>query len=90
MLADKDYEEAAAILAPHFSEIVTITPRNERALPAVKLAEIFQAFHEHTEQAESLEVAIAGIKKKMSSKDLLIITGSHFVLSELKNIMRPS
>ena len=90
MLADKDYEEAAAILAPHFSEIVTITPRNERALPAAKLAEIFQKFHGHSEQAESLEVAIAGIKKKMSSKDLLIITGSHFVLSELKNIMRPS
>ncbi len=90
MLADKDYAEAAKILAPHFTEIVTVTPQNERALPASRLSEAFRVFHKRVEKAESLGEAIAEIKSKMSSRDLLVITGSHFVLSELKDIMRAS
>lgn len=90
MLADKDYTEAAKILAPHFTEIVTVTPQNERALPASRLSEAFRVFHKRVEKAESLGEAIAEIKSKMSSRDLLVITGSHFVLSELKDIMRSS
>lgn len=90
MLADKDYTEAAKILAPHFTEIVTVTPQNERALPASRLSEAFRVFHKRVEKAESLGEAIVEIKRKMSSRDLLVITGSHFVLSELKDIMRAS
>lgn len=86
MLADKDYGESVKIIAPHFTEIVTVTPNSERALRADSLAEYMLQFHSHVTAAKSLEQAVSAVKSKMSSQDMMLVTGSHFVLSELKNI----
>ena len=39
MLKDKEYEKALSHLAPLFDEIITVTPKNPRALAAEELAE---------------------------------------------------
>lgn len=90
MLADKDYAEAVRIIAPHFTEIYTVTPRNERALKAEDLAEIIRQFYTQVKASESFENAFLDIQSKMNSNDLLVITGSHFLLSELKHIRMTS
>ena len=90
MLADKDYEEAVASIAADFTEIYTITPKSERALDAEKLAECLHNIHSKVKTAESLELAIREIKSKMTSRDMLLVTGSHFVLSELNSIRQVS
>ncbi|MBL7994515.1 bifunctional folylpolyglutamate synthase/dihydrofolate synthase [bacterium] len=86
MLEDKDHAEAVRMIAPYFTEIYAVTPKSERALQAEVLAENIRQFNSQVEAAESFENAFLDIKSKMNSNDLLIITGSHFLLSELKNI----
>lgn len=86
MLTDKDYAEAVRIIAPYFTKIYAVTPKSERALKADVLTENIRQFNSQVEAAESFENAFLDIQPKMNSNDLLLITGSHFLLSELKNI----
>ncbi|MBL7961023.1 bifunctional folylpolyglutamate synthase/dihydrofolate synthase [bacterium] len=90
MLADKDYAEAVRIIAPHFTDIYTVTPRNEGALKAEDFAESIRQFYTQVPASESFENAFLDIQSKMNSNDLLVITGSHFLLSELKHIRMTS
>lgn len=90
MLADKNYDEAVPIIAPHFDRIYTVTPNNGRALKAEILAESIGRVHSGVQTAETLKLAVSEVESKMSSRDMLLITGSHFLLSELKDIRQAS
>jgi dihydrofolate synthase/folylpolyglutamate synthase len=90
MLSDKNYKEAAKTVAPHFDEVCAVTPQSERALKAEQLAEIFRRIHPSVSEGNSVVQAVNSVKEKMSPNDLLIVTGSHFVLSELRDFMRVS
>ncbi len=86
MLSDKNYREAAQIVSPHFDRIFTVTPNSERALKADELADVFMEFHAQAEAVVSVGQAVENTATKMSSRDLMVVTGSHFVLSELQNV----
>jgi dihydrofolate synthase/folylpolyglutamate synthase len=81
MLKDKDYEKAIREIGPLFDKIYTVTPNSPRALDGKILAEIIGSGR--TEFISDVQAAVRTAKLRMAKEDLLVITGSHFVLSEM-------
>ena len=84
MLADKDIPACVDILNGAADQFLTVTPNNLRAYEAERLAEKFRKINQPVSSYDSVDEAVRKAKKKMESNDLLIITGSHFVLSEIR------
>jgi dihydrofolate synthase/folylpolyglutamate synthase len=86
MLADKDYEAAMDEILPVCDEVIAVTPDSARALPANILADLARNWGRPAREANGVPEAIAMAKKQSSRDDLIVITGSHFVLSEIENL----
>ncbi len=86
MLADKDFEAAMDEILPACDEVIAVTPESPRALPAGILADLARNWGRPAHEAGSVSEAIATAKKQRSRDDLIVITGSHFVLSEIENL----
>ncbi len=84
MLADKDIKSCVDVLSGSADHFLTVTPNNPRACNAQTLAERFRENKQSVSGYDSVDEAVRKAKKKMELNDLLIITGSHFVLSEIK------
>jgi dihydrofolate synthase/folylpolyglutamate synthase len=83
MLADKDYRGAAEILAPAFDRFWTVTPASDRALDGRVLAELLEKRGKTAKAAGTVQEALTLARKECSPEDLIVITGSHYVLSEI-------
>ncbi len=83
MLADKDYRGAAEILAPVFDRFWTVTPASDRALNERVLAELFEERGKTAKSAGTVAKALELARKERGPEDLIVITGSHYVLSEI-------
>ena len=83
LLADKDIAGCIKNLSGAADHFFTITPNNPRALNGKDLADQFKTFDQPATAYNSIEKAMNKAKHRMSEQDLLIITGSHFVLSEI-------
>ncbi len=81
MLRDKDYAESAGVLEPHFATVTTVTPNSHRAVPAEELA---ARFGSKAHPAPAVREALTDLRKRLKSTDVIVVTGSHFVLSELE------
>lgn len=81
MLKDKDYAEAARRIGPRVGSITTVTPSSHRAVPAEELAVVFG---EKANPARSVRDAIDRLRSKLVPNDVIVVTGSHFVLSEVE------
>lgn len=84
MLVDKDIFACVDILSGAADQFLTVTPNNPRAYEADRLAEQFRKKNQPVSSYDSVDEAVRKAKKKMEPNDLLIVTGSHFVLSEIK------
>ncbi len=83
MLKDKDHERAMDEILPPFEFVVTVTPNSPRAMDGKLLLETIRSKHKNAEFVEGIHAAVNQAKSQMSEKDLLVIAGSHFVLSEI-------
>lgn len=81
MLKDKDYVEAARRMGPRVGSVTTVTPNSHRAVPAEELASVFE---EKANPARSVRDAIETLRLHVSPGDVIVVTGSHFVLSEVE------
>lgn len=83
VLSDKPYGEMLDLLLPSFSRIYTVTPPNERALPAKELAE---EIGWRGGAALAQESVAAAVKEAVGSADGAVIAafGSLFFLDEVK------
>jgi len=84
MLSDKDYKLGVEILSGVADQFFTVTPDNPRALKSTILAQQLKQKKNAVTDCDSVETAVKKAKKIMKPDDLLIITGSHYVLSEVK------
>ncbi len=84
LLADKDIDQCISAISGAADRFYCVTPNNPRAYGAQSLAERFMENNQTVSSYESVDEAVRKAKKKMGTNDLLIITGSHFVLSEVK------
>lgn len=83
MLADKDYQTAAKLLAPKFEKIFTVTPNNPRALTAEKLALCVSQYTD----AESCGSVHEALKKAKDNGMPLVIFGSLYLAEEIRPLL---
>lgn len=89
VLADKDFEQEAEMIADRGANIITVTPDNSRALDGRELAKVLQKYNENVQYAESLEQAVGMAKKRVSDNetDMILAFGSLSYLGNLKFII---
>ena len=90
VLADKDFEAEARLIAGRGAKIYTITPKNKRALNGEKLAEVFSKYHSDVVYAgtvsEALKLAANDISEDRA--DMILAFGSLTYLGELKEMVK--
>ena len=84
VMADKDYEKMAGILAPRAERAFAVTPDNPRALHAETLAERFEALGVPSEHFGSVaEGCRAAINYAKAKKLPVIILGSLYLYKDI-------
>ncbi len=85
VLADKEYEEMAAVLFSPGDVVYTVTPPSPRALPAAALAEVIKKYNVRALPCETVHDAVEYALKETAEEDILLACGS---LSYLKLIKK--
>lgn len=89
ILGDKDYQGIIAALAPLADSVVATKPRYSRAMEVRALASEIRKLHGSVETAETVEEAIAAAGKTASPDDLVLITGSLYVVGDARAMFHP-
>ena len=84
MMADKDSMRYLELTAPHFERIITVQPQNPRSLSAEALADEAKHFCKDVQPAQSMKDAIE--KATVSGDEVLVICGSFFLASEIRDL----
>ena len=85
MMADKDSMRYLELTAPHFERIITVQPQNPRSLTAEALADEAKHFCKDVQPAQSMKDAIE--KATVSGDEVLVICGSFFLASEIRDLV---
>ncbi len=88
ILKDKEYEKIIAETYAYADQIITVTPDNPRALPAIELAKVVQEYHPHVTAAGSLEEAVEMAYLLARKEDVIISFGSLSYLGHLATILK--
>jgi dihydrofolate synthase/folylpolyglutamate synthase len=88
VLADKDVSGICRILFPHFDELFLTRPDSERACERIILQALAQE-QRRSAQIISLSEGLDTALNQMASDDLLCVTGSLYLVGELKQILEP-
>ncbi|RJP59413.1 MAG: bifunctional folylpolyglutamate synthase/dihydrofolate synthase [Candidatus Auribacter fodinae] len=86
ILADKEYEKVAEIIAPEAEEITCVKPLSKRALPAEHLAECCRKFARcgvMVEAARDWKPAVDAFITDNLDKTVLLICGSFYLLGDV-------
>jgi dihydrofolate synthase/folylpolyglutamate synthase len=84
ILADKDYRKIIAELVPLADHVVVTRPQYSRAMDLPTLASEIKARHGSVEIADSVEEAIRAAGKAASDDDLILITGSLYIVGDAR------
>lgn len=88
IMADKDSGRFLEAVGPAFDKLIAITPNWGRALPGEKLAEAARAFCRNVSVAQTCGEAIAAAMKDMTRDDALIVCGSFYLASEIREQLK--
>lgn len=87
LMADKDYDTYLRILAPYFDTFIASSIEYSRALSAEKLAKHAKSYCSNVMVEKNAGDAFKlGLSKVRGEKDLLVVCGSFYFLSELRKI----
>lgn len=82
VLADKEHGKMLQEILPYAKDVITVTPQNERALPAHDLLEEIRSLGYKAEESRTMEEAVAMAGQK--GNDMILAFGSLSYLAELK------
>lgn len=88
IMADKDSRQFLEAVGPMFDKIITITPNWGRALPAQELAQQARPFCPNVIATETCGEAVAAAMKDMAPRDALIVCGSFYLASEIREQLK--
>ena len=80
MMADKDIESVKELIAPFFSKIYCVTPKNPRSISADRLSEIASRYTEAVAFSDTKK-AVAAAKNENRP---LVVCGSFYLASEVR------
>jgi dihydrofolate synthase / folylpolyglutamate synthase len=89
ILADKDHQQMISELVPLADHVVVTKPRYFRALDDRALATEIRALHSSVDHADSIESALAKVKMMVTPDDLILITGSLYLVGEARTFFHP-
>jgi len=90
VLADKDYEKMAELLAPHAKKLILVTPENPRALPATELQKCIKDLNISTETTVCETIA-QGVKfaiETAESNDVICALGSLSMIGLIRRLCK--
>jgi len=86
ILGDKDYQGIISELVPLADQVVVTKPQYARAMDVQLLAAEIRKLHAVVDTAETLERAIAKARTKAASEDMVLITGSLYVVGDARTL----
>ena len=89
ILGDKDYQGIISALVPLADRVVVTKPLYSRAMDVQALASEIRKLHGSVETAETVEDALTMAVKAVSPDDLVLITGSLYVVGDARALFRP-
>lgn len=90
MMKDKDYKYCAKKLAPICEKIYTTTVSNPRSLTAKELAEELKQYGAKVKPVDDCGKAYKKAIKKADKEDVVIVCGSLYLASDIKNLQNQS
>ncbi|RMF66896.1 MAG: hypothetical protein D6743_05745, partial [Calditrichaeota bacterium] len=90
LLRDKDYEGIAERLAGHIQHAFVSAPASDRALEGKVLAEALSRHGIKTTTCSSVADAGRQALAAVGRSDLVLVTGSHYVVGEFLNFYKKS
>ncbi|MCB2293776.1 bifunctional folylpolyglutamate synthase/dihydrofolate synthase [Clostridium algoriphilum] len=88
ILADKQVEEMIATIVPKVSRVITVTPHSERAELSKELKAQVEKYTTKCEAIEDYEEAYKKALSYCSDKDLLLVSGSLYMVGDMRRIIR--
>ncbi|MBS5938381.1 folylpolyglutamate synthase/dihydrofolate synthase family protein [Clostridium sp.] len=88
ILADKEVEKMVKILAPLATEVYTLTANSVRAEGAEELKNIVKKYNTNCIAFDDYSDAINYAKSKAKEDDLILASGSLYMIGTLRNIMK--
>lgn len=82
VLADKEHGEMLQEILPYATDVITVTPQNERAFSAHDLSKEIKSFGYEAEESQTIKEAFAMARDK--GNDMILAFGSLSYLAELK------
>jgi len=89
ILQDKDCRGIIAALVPLADQVVVTKPTYSRAMEVPALASEIRKLHGSVETAETVGEAIAIARDKVSPDDLVLITGSLYMVGDARAVFHP-
>lgn len=86
MMADKDVEQSAKLLAPLCDRILTVTVDNPRSMTSDELKDVFIKYNSDVFAYNDLISAYEDVKGEIGKNTMLLICGSLYLASEAKNL----
>lgn len=86
MMKDKDYEYAVSKIAPLCSRVYTVNPSNSRSLDAKVLKKMIKPYCKKVKAVKSVEKAFDKANKKAKDDDIVLVSGSLYLASDVKNL----
>lgn len=83
VLADKEYDKVLQITADRADKIITITPKNHRALDAFELAKCAKKYNDNVVAIPDIKEAMKEAQREANEKDVIIAFGSLSYIGEL-------
>lgn len=90
VLRDKDHEGIMSEIGRIGGAVVATEARNSRSVPAAELADAARAFGMEAEAYEDVASALAHAREIAADADLICVTGSHYVVGEVSDLLLPS
>ena len=88
ILADKEVEKMIKVIVPKAKKVITVTPNNERAELSKDLEKVVLKFNENCESIEEYKTAFQKGLSYCSEDDLLLISGSLYMIGDMRGIIR--
>ena len=87
MMEDKDLQGVLQPLLQQVQQVVTVSPAQERALPAPDLAASCRAAGSQAIPADSVAAGLEAVRVAAGPDDLIVVAGSLFLVGELKALL---
>lgn len=87
MMEDKAYDQYLSCVAPHFTEIICVSPCNPRALSADALAMAAGRYCGAVCSCPDITAAAQAAMEALKSADALVVCGSFYLAAEIRPIL---